>query len=141
MGSRVIGLPTFLAELLESHRLLFGAPKSESIARSLQDTDPRTHCIKEIDLKLVKDYCKNWSEHSLQITDFPIYGSRLQHIYQRMVDWRALVIRDVRFRPYHDPLSYYAFWFAVIIGSIGFLGLGLNAAQVVSNFRSNQSQA
>lgn len=141
INPRAIGLPTFLSELLESHRLIFGASKSESIAQSLQAVNPQTHCIKEIDLILVKDYCKNWSEHSLQITDFPIYGSRLQHLYQRMVDWRALVITDVRFRPYRDPLSYYAFWFGVIIGSMGLLGLGLNAAQVASNYRCNPSQS
>ena len=148
MGSRAIGLPTFLAELLESHRLLFGSPKSESIGRSVEGivppvngTDSKYHNYININMDLVQDYCKNWSEHSLQITDFPIYGSRLQHIHQRMVDWRALVIRDVRFRPYRDPLSYYAFWFAIFIGLIGILGLGLNAAQVASNYRCNQSQS
>lgn len=129
--SRSIGLPGFLAELLESHRLLFGTSKSEIIAESLLERDRQNQCFKRIDLELVRDYCKNWSTHSLQITDFPIYGSRLQHIHQRMVDWRALALRDVRFRPYHDPLSYYAFWFAVFIGSIGILGLGLSAAQLV----------
>jgi hypothetical protein len=141
MGSRAIGLPTFLAELLESHRLLFGSPKSESIARSLEGTDCQSRFYIKISMGLVQDYCKNWSEDSLQITDFPIYGSRLQHIYQRMVDWRALVIRDVHFRPYRDPLSYYAFWFAIFIGLIGILGLGLNAAQLASNYRCNQSQS
>jgi hypothetical protein len=131
-----IGLPSFLAELFESHRLLFGTTKSEIITKTLEENDPHSPYLKAIDLELVRDYCKNWSEHSLQITDFPIYGSRLQHIHQRMVDWRALVLRDIRFRPYRDPLSYYAFWFAVFIGSIAVLGLALNAAQLVSNYRS-----
>ena len=54
-----------------------------------------------------------------------------------MVDWRALVIRDVRFRPYRDPLPYYAFWFAVIIGLMALIGLLLNAAQLVASYRVN----
>lgn len=141
MRYRSIGLRKFLFELLESHRLLFATPKSETIAESLLEGDDQNECFKRNDVELVRDYCKNWSAESLQITDFAIYGSRLQHIHQSMIDWRALVLRDLRFRPYRDPLSYYAFWFAVFLGSIGILGLGLNAAQLAISYQTSRPRS
>jgi hypothetical protein len=52
-----------------------------------------------------------------------------------MMEWKPLVVRDILTRPYHDPLSYFAFWFAVFFGLIGLLSLGLNAGQLASNYR------
>jgi hypothetical protein len=128
MDFRSVGLPTFMAELLESHRLLFSTAKSENIAQSLRKNHKNS--ILEINLDHVRDYRANWSEHSLQVTDFPIYGSRLQHIHQTMADWRPLRLKDVRFRPYHDPLPYYGFWFALFIGFAAIISLILSSAQL-----------
>jgi hypothetical protein len=89
--------------------------------------------IKEIDLDILKDYQENWVASkglSLQLSDFPIYGARLQHIRMRMKEWRPPRLRQVWRRPYKDPLPYYGFWFAVFLGVAAVTGVALNIAQL-----------
>lgn len=74
-----------------------------------------------IDMDIVGDYRDRWSANisSVHISDFPIYGSRLQYIRQRMTDWRPLHVFDLRHQPYRDPLPYYGFCFAIFFGVLG----------------------
>jgi uncharacterized membrane protein len=46
-------------------------------------------------------------------------------------------------KPFHDPLSYYAFWFAFIFVVIGVMGLAATIAQTYASFKAlnGQSQA
>ena len=83
-----------------------------------------------MDLKIIQDYHASRSELALQLSDFPIFGSRLQHIHQRMVEWRPIRVQGLFMRPYRDPLPYFAFWFATWLGFIGALGVALSAIQV-----------
>jgi hypothetical protein len=78
-----------------------------------------------INMFVVRDYHDNWSNciSLAHITDFPIYGSRLLAIHQRMADWRPLHLRDLRHRPYRDSVAYYAFMFAAIFGLLGIASL------------------
>ena len=46
---------------------------------------------------------------------------------------------DLFRRGYRDPLTWYGFWFAGIIGSIGILSLGVSIAQLVGAFVGNGS--
>lgn len=110
-------MPTFLDELLLSHALFFG--------RSTPSASVMNTLFKKIDMGIVNDYRDHWSGDisAVHISDFPIYGSRLQSIHQRMTDWRPLRLKDLRIRPYRDSLSYYAFRFAMIFGLLGGLGL------------------
>lgn len=106
-------MPTFLDELLASHTLFFSrSTPSNKVMRSQ---------FSGIDMNIIRDYRDRWSGNisSVHISDFPIYGSRLQHIHQRMTDWRPLHVLDLRHQPYRDPLSYYAFCFAIFFGGLG----------------------
>jgi hypothetical protein len=119
---REIGLPTYLTELFASHCLLFA--ESEEIVKRINGGSA-------IDLELLKDYQSYRPQTPFQMTDFPIFGNRIQHIHQRMVDWRPLRLRDLYYRPYKDPVTYYAFAFAVFIGLIGIVGLVANVGQFI----------
>jgi hypothetical protein len=84
-------------------------------------------------MEIVQDYRDRWSGSlsSAHISDFPIYGSRLQYIHQRMTDWRPLHVLDLWYQPYRDPLSYYAFCFALFFGALGLGSLILNIYSAV----------
>jgi hypothetical protein len=85
---------------------------------------------KKIHLNMIQDFHESCSGSSLQLPDFPIFASRLQHIQQRMVDWRPIRVKGLFTRPYRDPLPYFAFWFATWLGFIGVVGVFLGAIQV-----------
>jgi hypothetical protein len=71
-----------------------------------------------IDMKIVNDYEKRSASISaVHISDFPIYGTRLQSIHQRMTDWRPLrSYHSIWYRPYRDSLPVYVFRFALFFG-------------------------
>src|SRR5579859_8059677 len=113
-------LPTFLRELLLSHVLLFGrSPRPKKI----MDKE-----FAGIDMDIVNDYRDRWSGgiESVDISDFPIYGKRLQMVHQRMTDWRALSFRGLFRRHYRDLTPYYGFILAMTLGLFGVVGLGWN---------------
>ena len=88
-------------------------------------------------MKLVREFrdefCPVGSELLLQ--NFPIYSTRLQNIQQRMNEWRPQTIREVAIRPYKDPLTYYAFWFATFIGFVSIASLAATIAQTYAAFQ------
>jgi hypothetical protein len=105
---------------------------SKTIALSLKSISPSRQQILRINVTILKDYEENWSSNdlSLQLSDFPIYGVRIQHVRKRMEDWRPLRLRQAWRRPYKDPLPYYGFWFGVFIGLTAILSVGINIAQL-----------
>lgn len=121
-------MPTFLDELLLSHSLFFGRSTiSDKVMQSL---------FKGIDMNIVRDYRDRWSESisAVHISDFPIYGTRLQSIHQRMTDWRPLRLDHAfRFRPYRDSLPFYAFRFALFLGVLAVAALALNIYNTVKS--------
>ena len=105
-----------------SHNLIFGRfPASQRIGESLQG----------VDMDVLRDYRNRWANDSSlsSLADFPIYGSCLRHIHERMLNWRAVTLSDVRYRPYQDPLGYYAFWFAVFFGVLGIIGIAVKLSE------------
>lgn len=117
--NRHLELPTFLDELLLSHSLFFGrSTPSDNVMKSKYGG---------IDLEIIKDYSENWSSSisAVHISDFPIYGTRLQLIQQRMTDWRPLrAYHAIWYRPYRDSMPVYVFRFAILFGLVSLAGLG-----------------
>jgi len=80
-------------------------------------------------MDIVHDYCDRWSGDisAVHIGDFPIYGTRLQSIHQRMTDWRPLRLHHALwYRPYRDSLTFYGFRFALFFGLLALAELGFS---------------
>jgi hypothetical protein len=120
-----------MTELLASQHLIFGTQRSQYIINQIKETDHEQEFIKDIDLNVLRDFGESCPEPFLQLADFPIFGTRLKHIHQRMIDWRPLRVSELWKRPYRDPLPYFGFWFAAFIGVVGFIGVLLNIVQAV----------
>jgi hypothetical protein len=116
-----------MAELLASHSLIFSTSKTEAIVKSLK-RDDEDH--KEISLEVVKDFRISYSEPSLQLADFPIFGGRLRYLHQRMASWRPLRVRELWKRPYRDPLPFFTFWAGTVIGIFTLVAVILGGLQV-----------
>jgi hypothetical protein len=120
-------MPTLFVELLHSYVQFFASdPSSELIATKKYG----------IDMSLITEFRDQYSpvRTQLQLHDFPIYGARLDQIRHKMNQWRPTGVRDLMVRPYNDPLSFYAFWFGTLLGSIGVLSLALTVAQTYAAF-------
>lgn len=105
--NRQIGLPTYLDELQASHALFFG--------RSTLSDKKMESQFEGIDMQVVRDYGDRWLGEisAIHISDFPIFGQRLQYIHSRMTDWRHFYIKDLFYRDYQNPLAFYTIWFAI----------------------------
>jgi hypothetical protein len=112
-----MNIDTFIRELMLSHVLVFG--------RSPLTTEEMDKEFPGIQMSIVDDYRDQWSGgiETVQISDFPIYGTRLQAIQQRMTEWRALSFAGLFKKHYRDLTAYYAFILAMIFGSLSVLGL------------------
>jgi hypothetical protein len=126
-------MPSLFLELLYSYVLIFARDsKSENIGESLG-----------IDMNLIRDFRDQYSPVTSepQLQNFPIYSIRLQHIQRKMREWRPQNFTELAIRPYEDPLTYYAFWFAAFIGIVSILGLGAAIAQGYAGIKSMELQA
>jgi hypothetical protein len=88
-------------------------------------------------MTLVRDFRDHFSPvgRTMQLQNFPIY-SRLKYIQTKMNYWRPKGLLDLSTRPYRDPATYYAFWFAIIFGVMGILGLGATLGQTYASLKS-----
>lgn len=127
---RAAGLPTLFLELMFSYVLIFCADDafSQRTGKAMLNSD----------YELIKMYQKRYapSHADFGLHHFPIYASRLRYVIQKMDDWRPQSILQLAVRPYKDPLSFYAFWFATVIGTVSFLALGAAFAQTYAVFRA-----
>jgi hypothetical protein len=94
--------------------------------------------LKKSDVDIIQTFQARYapSHADFGLHHFPIYGSRLRYIIKKMDDWRPQSILQLAVRPYNDPLSFYAFWFATIIGIVSVLGLGATLAQTFAAFKA-----
>jgi len=84
------------------------------------------------------DHCTYIND--LRLSDFPIYGSRLQEFQTEMKEWRPKKLTHLAIRPYSDPVTYYAFWFAIFIGFASVLALGGVVATAYAALKSIPKQ-
>ena len=111
-----------------SHVLFFGRDKtSEKVGENLG-----------VDMDLIRDFRDNYSpvQSDLQLQHFPIYAVRLRCIQKKMDRWRPQTFRELAVRPYQDPLPFYAFWFATIVGIVSLIGLGAGLAQAIASVKA-----
>jgi len=76
----------------------------------------------------------------LQLQHFPTYSPRLQHIQRKMNDWRPQTFRHLAERPYRDPLTFYAFWAALALGSVSVMSLIVSIVQAYASIKALQLQ-
>ena len=69
-----------------------------------------------------------------RLEDFCLLRPRLYELQKEMNEWRPQALRDLLKRGYKDPLTWYGFWFAAIVGSLGILSLGVSITQTVKQF-------
>lgn len=127
-SSRAGGFRKFYEELFLTYVLLFGRDeKNAELGRSKVGLPP------DFVEHLKASHRKAQNIHALQT--FVIYGTRLRTIQDTLEKWRPRSIAQLAVRPYHDPLSYYAFWAVIIFGFIGLLGLATSIIQAVGSFK------
>jgi hypothetical protein len=121
------GFPTLFYELVYSHLLFFDRDQaSKKFAKS-----------QNIDILFLKGFrVHSPVEDEFQLQDFPIYGNRLHHIRKKMNEWHPQRLRELWIRPYRDPLAFYGFWFATILGIVAVLGLMTSLAQTYAVFKT-----
>ena len=92
-------------------------------------------------LDLLIEFRDHLSEvKDFQLRHFPIFASRLRNIQEKMNNWCPKRFRELAVRPYRDPLAFYAFWFAVLIGCVSVAGLGATLAQNYAAFKGLELQ-
>lgn len=114
--------PTF-----RSHRL------AESLNLNLGGVALIAH-VKPDDFKTLFYDALEWGNIP-RLEDFTLLRPRLFELQREMNDWRPQSVKDLFKRGYRDPLTWYGFWFATIIGSIGILSLGVSVTQTVGQFK------
>jgi len=53
-----------------------------------------------------------------------------------MTNWRARNIKELAVRPYSDPVAFYGFWFSIVIGIMGTLGLAAAFIQAYASMKA-----
>lgn len=69
-----------------------------------------------------------------RLEDFVLFRPRLYELQREMNDWRPQRARDLLTRGYKDPLTWWGFIFAVVVGGIGVLSLGVSIIQTLKAF-------
>ena len=69
-----------------------------------------------------------------RLEDFVLLRPRLFELQREMNDWRPQKVADLFKRGYKDPLTWYGFWFATIVGSLGILSVTISIMQTVKQF-------
>jgi hypothetical protein len=133
---RAAGISTHFQELLYSHVLLFGYDKRcEEIGLSHYNDDEFMTGLRKF-----REY------HSVQkpylyLQNYPVYGTRLQIVLDRMNKWQPQNLRQAVIKPYSDLLSYYAFWFAVGFGTITVVSLVATLIQTYASYQAYLAQS
>lgn len=128
------GIPTLFVELLYSHILFFSRDSdSKAIGERIG-----------VDMGLLREFQTTFSpiqQSDLTLQHFPVYGARLQGIQFKMNEWRPQRVRDLLVRPYKDPITFFAFMLAVLIGFVTILSFLATIAQTYVAFQSQSPKS
>jgi len=138
---RAAGISQLGLELSRSHALIF---LQEPTVRSQRLADQLnldlgyvylagTH-VKPFDFKTVFYDALEWGNIP-RLEDFLFLRPRLYELQREMIEWRPQKVGDLLRRRYKDPLTWYGFWFATVIGSIGILSLGVSVTSLIKQFK------
>ena len=138
---RAAGIGNLGFELARTHALLFlqqkqQTPLSRHVAEQLELDLSRVYLSAQIqpyDFKTIFYDAIEWGNIP-RLEDFVLFRPRLDELQREMNDWRPQNVSDLFRRGYKDPLTWYGFWFATIVGTIGILSLGVSIAQLVGMF-------
>lgn len=140
--SRAAGISQLGLELSRSHALIFlqePSLRSQRLAQSLHIDLGQVSLaaqVRPVDFKTVFYDALEFGNIP-RLEDFVLLRPRLFELQKEMNDWRPQQMGDLFRRGYKDPLTWYGFWFAAIIGSIGILSLGISITALVKQFQTS----
>ena len=141
---RAAGFSSLGLEIARSHALLFLqeshlTPQVQKIAHALNlDLSPLRLVAQVRPLAFRAVFYDALELGNIpRFEDFELLRPRLWELRQEMEDWRPQNVRDLFQRGYRDPLTWYGFWFATIVGTLGILSLGVSVAQLVQQIVGN----
>jgi hypothetical protein len=135
---RAAGISDLGLEICRSHALLFlqtHSLRSRRLAHNLHLDLGRVYLAAQVQPLEFKMIFYDALEYNIpRLEDFVLLRPRLAELQREMNDWRPQKIPHLFKRGYKDPLTWYGFWFAAIVGTIGILSLGVSVAQLVGQF-------
>ena len=129
-------------EIARSHALLFlqqPSPRTRHLTEYLHLDLERVRLNEQVqpyDFKTIFYDALEWGNIP-RLEDFNLLRPRLHELQREMNEWRPQRFGDLFKRGYKDPLTWYGFWFAVTVGVIGVLSLGVSIAQTTGQYLSS----
>jgi len=93
-------------------------------------------------MDMIREFRDKYSpvQGDLQLQNFLIYANRLQYIQQKMSEWKPETFLELSVRPYKNPLPFYGFWFAIVIGIASILALVATIIQTYATLKELELQ-
>ena len=140
--SRAAGISQLGLEISRSHALIFlqePSFRSHRLAHSLHIDLGQVSLaaqVRPVDFKTVFYDALEFGNIP-RLEDFLLLRPRLFELQREMNEWRPQKLRDLFRRGYKDPLTWYGFWFATIVGSLGILSLGVSITALIKQFETS----
>lgn len=136
---RAAGISQLGLEIARSHALIFlqePTLRSHKLAQTLNLNLGRVTLLAQVqpyDFRTIFYDALEWGNIP-RLEDFILLRPRLFELQKEMNDWRPQRVSELFRRGYKDPLTWYGFWFAFIVGSLGTLSLAVSITQTVKQF-------
>jgi hypothetical protein len=137
--SRSAGISHLGLEIARSYALLFlqSTPRTKHLASTVLPYSlsrvSLSQRVQPYDFKTTFYDSLHWGNIP-RLEDFVLFRPRLYELQREMNDWRPQRARDLLTRGYKDPLTWWGFIFAVVVGVIGVLSLAVSVLQTLKAF-------